>query len=76
MCHQSQVCSLLTEILASQSSLVEQVIRMVQDVLPVDKDFVCVHHRNGIDWMKHCDVWEGIPDGVWRKNCLNEKVRV
>ena len=55
------------------SSLLKQAIDMVQDALPDDRDIVCVHHRNGIDWMKHCVTWEGIPDGVWRKNCLNEK---
>eukprot|EP00559_Dactyliosolen_fragilissimus_P008301 CAMPEP_0184858804 /NCGR_PEP_ID=MMETSP0580-20130426/3844_1 /TAXON_ID=1118495 /ORGANISM="Dactyliosolen fragilissimus" /LENGTH=626 /DNA_ID=CAMNT_0027355111 /DNA_START=221 /DNA_END=2101 /DNA_ORIENTATION=- len=34
---------------------------------------ICLHHRNGHDWHKHCHQWEHIPDGVWRKNCLNER---
>jgi len=31
---------------------------------------ICLHHRDGPDWHKHCSIWENIPDGVWRKNCL------
>ena len=34
---------------------------------------ICLHHRDGLDWHEHCVQWEGIPDGVWRKNCLNDR---
>mmetsp|Transcript_14690 Transcript_14690/g.20976 ORF Transcript_14690/g.20976 Transcript_14690/m.20976 type:complete len:737 (-) Transcript_14690:106-2316(-) len=34
---------------------------------------ICLHHRDGDDWHKHCEQWEGIRDGVWRKNCLNDR---
>jgi len=30
---------------------------------------VCVHHRDGEDWHKHCQQWSHIPDGVYRGNC-------
>ena len=33
---------------------------------------ICLHHRDGSDWHDHCIQWEGIKDGIWRKNCLNE----
>ena len=33
---------------------------------------ICVHHRNGEDWLKHCERWEGVRDGIWRKNCLSD----
>ena len=34
---------------------------------------ICLHHRNGVDWQEHCQRWENIKDGVWRKNCLNDR---
>jgi len=34
---------------------------------------ICLHHRNGLDWHEHCKRWESIKDGVWRKNCLNDR---
>jgi len=34
---------------------------------------ICLHHRNGLDWREHCKRWEGITDGIWRKNCLNDR---
>ena len=36
-------------------------------------DGICMHHRDGLDWHAHCQRWEGIKDGVWRKNCLNDR---
>ena len=36
-------------------------------------DGICLHHRDAEDWYKHCEQWENIKDGVWRKNCLNDR---
>ena len=36
-------------------------------------DGICLHHRDGQDWHHHCLKWEGINDGIWRKNCLNDR---
>mmetsp|Transcript_5008 Transcript_5008/g.7595 ORF Transcript_5008/g.7595 Transcript_5008/m.7595 type:complete len:782 (+) Transcript_5008:124-2469(+) len=36
-------------------------------------DGICLHHRDGLDWHEHCKRWEGINDGRWRKNCLNDR---
>eukprot|EP00957_Ditylum_brightwellii_P065284 4951430-Ditylum_brightwellii.AAC.1 len=36
-------------------------------------DGVCLHDRNGHDWHKHCEQWEGIVDRTWRKKCLNDQ---
>jgi lipopolysaccharide biosynthesis glycosyltransferase len=36
-------------------------------------DGICLHHRDGQDWHNHCLQWEGINDGLWRKNCLNDR---
>ena len=33
-------------------------------------DGVCLHDRNGQDWIDHCQRWSSIPDGVYRGNCL------
>ena len=34
---------------------------------------ICLHHRDGLDWHEHCNQWENIKDGVWRKNCMNDR---
>ena len=34
---------------------------------------ICLHHRDGLDWHEHCNQWETIKDGVWRKNCMNDR---
>ena len=31
---------------------------------------VCLHDRNGQDWIDHCQRWISIPDGTYRGNCL------
>ena len=31
---------------------------------------VCLHDRNGQDWIDHCQRWSAIPDGIYRGNCL------
>ena len=31
---------------------------------------VCLHDRNGQDWIDHCRRWSSISDGVYRGNCL------
>lgn len=54
------------------SPLIQKIVDDVLIKLPADKDIVCVHHRNGMDWLKHCEKWGHIDDGVWRKNCMNE----
>ena len=52
--------------------MVSEKIRMVLDRLGNSANNVCVHHRAGDDWTKHCDKWGSIRDGVWRKNCMSE----
>ena len=31
---------------------------------------VCLHDRNGQDWIDHCRRWSSIHDGIYRGNCL------
>ncbi len=83
--HGDLLCSWIDTLRMSQPGITRNVLKaflpsksmalladVVKDHLN-DDDAVCVHHRDGDDWKNHCSVWENIPDGVWRKNCMHQK---
>lgn len=50
---------------------VEPIVQSILKALPKDTgNGVCLHHRNGQDWVDHCHRWSTIPDGLYRGNCL------
>ena len=51
---------------ASVSGIVESIISNIQDKSPglSLSNGMCLHHRNGDDWHKHCSIWQG-------NNCMN-----
>ena len=51
----------------------KNLLRSVDSSHATLSDGICVHHRDGMDWHEHCKQWEGIEDGIWRKNCLNDR---
>ena len=54
------------------SALIHKMVNLALERVDEDDNLICVHHRDGEDWTKHCEKWEDIQDGVWRKNCMNE----
>ena len=62
---------------SSLSSIVEESLENLLTVISTKEatlsDGICLHHEDGADWRKHCEQWENIQDGVWRKNCLNDR---
>jgi len=57
------------------SALIHKMVNLALERVDEDDNLICVHHRDGEDWTKHCEKWEDIQDGVWRKNCMNEPGR-
>jgi hypothetical protein len=58
------------------SQTLQRVIDKVKESLPTDlAKGICLHHRDGQDWLDHCSRWGSIGDGIYRGNCLGVRGR-
>ena len=63
------VAHLLRDALRPSPDHVQPLLEALWQSLPSSSNGICVHHRTGSDWHRHCHSWSAIADGVYRRNC-------